>query len=135
MAQDVNSPDFVIGVIGTGTMGRGIAISLLDAGRSVVLIEADEQRVEATRDAIEAHYTSAARRERITESDKKRRLAALRYSTDYETLSHADLVIEAVFEDLAVKQAVFRQLDAVCQPATMLASNTSFLDINQIAVR
>lgn len=121
------------GVIGGGTMGRGIAISLLDAGFPVVLLETDDHRLGATREAIEAHYLSAVTRGRIGEEARRQRLACIRYSTDYDALSGADLVIEAVFEDITVKQTVFRHLDAVCQPTAILASNTSFLDIDEIA--
>ena len=120
-------------VIGGGTMGAGIAVALLDAGLPVTLVERDEEALRRGLSTIEAALAAAAKRGRITQQAAVDRLAALRATTDYADLSRVDLVIEAVFEDLDVKRAVFRQLDAACRPGAVLATNTSYLDPNEIA--
>lgn len=123
-----------IGVIGGGTMGAGIATSALLSGLRVTLLEMTPEAVEAARGRIETNLSgalklgkiSAARLEELTEK-------ALILSTDYAALKDADLVFEAVFEDMDVKKAVFKQLDGVCKPGAVLATNTSYLDVNEIA--
>jgi 3-hydroxyacyl-CoA dehydrogenase len=120
-------------VIGGGTMGRGIALALLAAGIRVVLIDTAEDRVDAAHTAVTAELDRAVERGRITSAQRDARHAAFRVAVGIDAAADADLVIEAVFEDLDVKRAVFQQLATVVGPAAVLASNTSSLDLDLIA--
>ena len=123
-----------LGVIGGGTMGAGIATAALLAGLSVHLLEMSPEAGEAARGRIENNLSGALKRGKISADQHAAILAeALQVVTQYDALAEADLVIEAVFEDMAVKKAVFAELDRVCKPGAVLASNTSYLDINEIA--
>ncbi|PWC47376.1 3-hydroxyacyl-CoA dehydrogenase NAD-binding domain-containing protein [Azospirillum sp. TSA6c] len=122
-----------IGVIGAGTMGTGIAIAALDGGFQVVLVEADDAALERGARRIADHYASRVATGRLGEADAAGRRFRLTAGTDWTMLADVDLVIEAVFEDLAVKQEVFRRLDAVARPGAVLATNTSYLDVDAIA--
>jgi 3-hydroxyacyl-CoA dehydrogenase len=126
-------PVQTVGVIGGGTMGAGIAVSLLDAGLNVTLIERDQAALDAGQGRIRKVYESQVAKGKLSEQGLADKLARLSASTAYEALAQADLVIEAVFEDLGVKQAVFAQLQAHCKPGAVLATNTSYLDIDAIA--
>ena len=121
------------GVIGGGTMGAGIAVAMLDAGLDVVLIERDAAALQSGRERIDGVYQRQIKSGRLDAATLERRLSRLSAATDYAALSTADLVVEAVFEDMDVKTQVFAQLDRVCKPGAILATNTSYLDINQIA--
>lgn len=123
-----------IGVIGGGTMGAGIATAALLAGLTVTMLEMSPEAAEAARGRIEANLGGALKRGKI-DQEKFDALTrqALTLVTEYEALAGADLVIEAVFEEMDVKKSVFERLDAVCKPGAVLASNTSYLDINEIA--
>lgn len=122
-----------VGVIGGGTMGAGIAVAILDAGLPVTMIERDEAALARGRAHIEKVYDGLVAKGRMTAAVKAERLARWNGSTAYEALANADLVIEAVFEDMAVKQAVFTELDRVCKAGAVLATNTSYLDIDALA--
>ncbi len=122
-----------IGVVGGGTMGAGIAVAVLDAGLPVTMIERDDEALARGRGHVEKTYDAQVAKGRITQEARDAVLARLHGSTRYEDLAAADVVIEAVFEDLAVKQAVFAELDRVCKPGAVLATNTSYLDIDAIA--
>ncbi len=122
-----------VGVIGGGTMGAGIAVAALDAGLHVTLIERDPGALARGQAHVEQVYDALIAKGRLKATAKVATLTRFNTSLDYASLAQADLVIEAVFEDLAVKQAVFSQLDQVCKPGAILASNTSYLDINAIA--
>ncbi|BEV14183.1 3-hydroxyacyl-CoA dehydrogenase NAD-binding domain-containing protein [Herbaspirillum sp. DW155] len=122
-----------IGVVGGGTMGAGIAVAVLDAGLPVTMIERDDQALARGRGHVEKIYDAQVVKGRLTAEARDAVLARLQGSTRYEDLSDADVVIEAVFEDLTVKQAVFAELDRVCKPGAVLATNTSYLDIDAIA--
>jgi 3-hydroxyacyl-CoA dehydrogenase len=122
-----------VGVIGGGTMGAGIAVSLLDAGLHVTLIERDDAALAQGRARVAKVYEGQIAKGRLTPEGMAGTLARWQGATDYAALASADLVIEAVFEDMAVKHTVFAQLSQVCQPGTVLATNTSYLDINVIA--
>ncbi|MBC8735515.1 3-hydroxyacyl-CoA dehydrogenase [Paraburkholderia sp. UCT31] len=122
-----------IGVIGGGTMGAGIAVAVLDAGLPVTLIERDEAALARGRAHIDKVYDGLIARGRLTAEKKAATMARWSGSTSYDALAHADLVIEAVFEDLDVKKAVFAELDRVCKSDAVLATNTSYLDIDAIA--
>jgi 3-hydroxyacyl-CoA dehydrogenase len=122
-----------VGVIGGGTMGAGIAVALLDAGLPVVMVERDAENLARGRVNVEKVYDGLIAKGRIDDVQKQAVLARYSGSLDYAALAQADLVIEAVFEDMAVKKAVFAELDRVCKPGAVLATNTSYLDINELA--
>ncbi|MGE8352912.1 MAG: 3-hydroxyacyl-CoA dehydrogenase NAD-binding domain-containing protein [Pseudomonas protegens] len=122
-----------VGVVGGGTMGAGIAVTALDAGLEVTMIERDQDALNRGRGNVEKVYDTLIDKGRLTQADKAATLARFSASTDYRDLAQADLVIEAVFEDMAAKLAVFAELDRVCKAGAVLASNTSYLDINAIA--
>jgi 3-hydroxyacyl-CoA dehydrogenase len=121
------------GVIGAGTMGCGIAICFADAGLPVTLLDADAAALERALAKIGAVYQSLVDRGRIGPDEKERRMQRIRPSLAYAELGRADVIIEAAYEDLALKQAIFRKLETAAKPAAVLATNTSTLDIEQIA--
>jgi 3-hydroxyacyl-CoA dehydrogenase len=114
-------------------MGAGIAVALLDAGLPVTMIERDDESLARGRAHIEKVYDGLIAKGRLTSDAKAKKLARFIGSTSYEALADVDIVIEAVFEDMAVKQAVFAELDRVCKQGAVLATNTSYLDIDAIA--
>ncbi|WP_291731322.1 3-hydroxyacyl-CoA dehydrogenase NAD-binding domain-containing protein [Leisingera sp. F5] len=123
-----------MGVIGGGTMGAGIATAALLAGLPVVLIEMTDDATAAARGRIEGNLKGALKRGKITNAQYDQLTGdGLTVSTDYAALAEADLVVEAVFEDMAVKREVFGKLDAHCKPGAVLATNTSYLDVDEIA--
>lgn len=122
-----------IGVVGGGTMGAGIAVSVLDAGLPVVMVEQDDAALERGRARVAQVYDLLLKKGRITAEERDGRLARLTGATTYDALSDADLIIEAVFEDMDVKLAVFAELDRVAKPGAVLATNTSYLDVNRVA--
>jgi 3-hydroxyacyl-CoA dehydrogenase len=122
-----------IGVIGGGTMGAGISVAALRAGYSVTLIEADAAARDRGQENIAKNLDGYVSRGRMTEDAKAALMGKLAASIDYADLGAADLVIEAVFEDMDVKREVFAKLDAAAKPDAILATNTSYLDINEIA--
>ncbi len=122
-----------VGVIGGGTMGAGIAVSVLDAGLPVTMIERDDEAVARGRHNVEKVYNGLIAKGRMTEQAKAQVMARFSTSTNYDALAKTDLVIEAVFEEMSVKKAVFAELDRVCKPNAVIATNTSYLDINEIA--
>jgi 3-hydroxyacyl-CoA dehydrogenase len=122
-----------VGVIGGGTMGAGIAVAVLDAGLPVTMIERDDASLARGRAHIEKVYDGLIAKGRMTPEAKAAILTRWSGSTSYDALGSVDLAIEAVFEDMAVKQAVFAELDRVCKPGAVLATNTSYLDIDAIA--
>lgn len=122
-----------VGVIGGGTMGAGIAVSVLDAGLPVTMIERDDEAVARGRQNVEKVYNGLIAKGRMTEQAKAQVMARFSTSTNYDALAQTDLVIEAVFEEMSVKKAVFAELDRVCKPHAVIATNTSYLDINEIA--
>jgi 3-hydroxyacyl-CoA dehydrogenase len=122
-----------LAIIGGGTMGAGIAVAALDAGLPVVMVERDADSIARGVANVSKVYDGLVAKGRMTEVQKAATLARFKPSTDYADLADTDLVIEAVFEDLDVKKAVFQQLDKVCKPGAVLATNTSYLDIDAIA--
>lgn len=122
-----------VAVIGAGTMGAGIAMTFLSAGLPVTLLEARQEALERGVATIRKNYDSTVRKGKLSEEKAERAMALLQTTLDYAAIADADLVIEAVFEDMGVKETVFRQLDAVMKPGAILASNTSTLDLNAIA--
>ena len=122
-----------VGMIGAGTMGGGISMNFLNRGIPVTIIEATQGALDRGLGIIEKNYASTAKKGRITEDDVKQRMSLLTGSLDYEALSDVDLLIEAVFEEMDIKKSVFEKIDKICKPGCILASNTSYLNINEIA--
>ena len=122
-----------VGVIGAGTMGGGISMNFLNRGIPVTIIEATQEALDRGLGIIEKNYANSAKKGRITADDVKKRMSLLTGSLDYEALADVDLVIEAVFEDMDLKKTVFKAIDDICKPGCVLASNTSYLNINEIA--
>ncbi len=122
-----------VAVIGAGTMGAGIAICALDAGLNVVLLEQDDAALQRGQERVAEHYQGRVAAGKVPASVADARQARLHPTTDWAQLGQADLVIEAVFEDMAVKQEVFQKIDAHARPGAVLATNTSYLDVDAIA--
>ncbi|WP_421697641.1 3-hydroxyacyl-CoA dehydrogenase NAD-binding domain-containing protein [Ancylobacter sp.] len=121
------------GVIGGGTMGVGIAAALRNAGIPVVLVERDEQSLEHGLTALKAIFDAARKKANLSDEEAEARMRGVTGAVGYEALASCELVIEAVFEDLAVKREVFATLGRVCRPEAVLATNTSYIDPRQIA--
>lgn len=122
-----------VGVVGAGTMGGGIAMTFANAGLPVTIVEQQREALDRGLAVIRRNYERTATRGGITTQEVERRCALITGSLDLGDLADADLVIEAVFERMDVKMEVFRKLDAICRPGAVLATNTSFLDVDQIA--
>lgn len=126
-------PVQTVAVIGAGTMGAGIAICALDAGLNVLLLEQNDEALARGQQRVTEHYSGRVAAGKMKPAVADAAQARLTATIDWTQLARADVVIEAVFEDLAVKQGVFRQIDAHARPGAVLATNTSYLDIDQIA--
>jgi len=122
-----------VGVIGAGTMGGGIAMTLANAGIPVVLLEAKQEALDKGLATIRRNYEGSLKKGKLTPAQLEQRLGLIAPTLDYDAFADVDLVIEAVFESMDVKKTVFETLDRVCKPGAILASNTSALDLNQIA--
>ena len=122
-----------VAVIGAGTMGGGIAMNFLNAGTPVVMLEMKQEALDKGLAIIRKNYESQVKKGKLKEDKYAERMALLSTTLSYAELGDADLVIEAVFEEIGVKQKVFEQLDAVMKPGAILASNTSTLDLDKIA--
>jgi 3-hydroxyacyl-CoA dehydrogenase len=122
-----------VGVIGAGTMGGGITMNFLNAGIPVVLLETKQEALDKGVATIRRNYENTLKKGKLTQAQLDERLGLLAPTLAYEAMGDADLVIEAVFENMDVKESVFRSLDAVCKPGAILASNTSYLNLDAIA--
>lgn len=123
-----------VGVVGGGTMGAGITVSSLLSGLDVTLIERDAEAVDRATSTVSKLLQGAVKRGKLDPAAYDMILASkFRASDDYAALGHVDLAIEAVFENMEVKRDVFTKLDAICKPGAILASNTSYLDVDAIA--
>jgi 3-hydroxyacyl-CoA dehydrogenase len=122
-----------IGILGAGTMGTGITLAFLNGGYPVTIVESSEEALDKGVGRIKDTLSANAKRGRITEAQAADRIAKLTPSLAIEDLGQADLIIEAVFENLALKKEVFRKLDSVAKPGAVIATNTSTLDVDQIA--
>jgi len=120
-------------VVGAGTMGAGIAMNFANAGIPVTLLETRRDALDKGLATIRKNYENTVRKGKLTQDKLKQRIGLIRGTLDLADIAQADIVIEAVFEDLQVKESVFRQLDAAMKPGAILASNTSTLDLNKIA--
>ena len=122
-----------VAVIGAGTMGGGIAMNFLNAGIPVKLLEMKQEALDRGTGTMRKNYEAQVKKGKLKADKYEQRMALLSTTLDYADLQDADLVIEAVFEDMGVKEQVFQRLDAVMKPGAILASNTSTLDLNRIA--
>jgi len=122
-----------VAVIGAGTMGGGIAMNFANVGIPVKILEMNDEALEKGLGVIKKNYDATARKGRLSEAEVEKRMALLTGTTDYSELADADLVIEAVFENMDVKKEVFKTLSNTVRPDTILASNTSYLNIDELA--
>jgi 3-hydroxyacyl-CoA dehydrogenase len=122
-----------VAIIGSGTMGGGIAMCFANVGIPVKLVELSAEALERGLGVIKKNYTMTVQKGKLSEADMAKRVALITGTTSYNDIGDADLVIEAVFENPDVKKEVFAKLDAVCKPGCILASNTSYQDVNMIA--
>jgi 3-hydroxyacyl-CoA dehydrogenase len=120
-------------VVGAGTMGGGIAMVLANAGIPVLLKDADQAALDRGLATIQSNYANSVKRGRFTQQDADERFKRITPALSYDDFAKVDLVIEAVFEGMALKKEVFKELDRVCKPGAILASNTSTLNIDEIA--
>ena len=122
-----------VAVIGAGTMGGGISMNFLNAGIPVKILEMKQEALDKGLAIIEKNYQAQVKKGKLKEDKMAQRMGLLSSTLNYDDLKDADLVIEAVFEDMGVKETVFKKLDEVMKPGAILASNTSTLDVNAIA--
>ena len=122
-----------VAVIGAGTMGGGIAMNFLNAGIPVVVLETRQEALDKGVATIRRNYEAQVKKGKLAQDKYEQRMALLATTLSYDALKDADMAIEAVFEDIAVKEQVFKQLDAVMKPGAILATNTSTLDVDRIA--
>ena len=122
-----------VAVIGAGTMGGGIAMNFANTGTPVILLDRDDDAVTKGIATIRKNYEFSAKRGRFTDAQVEERMGLIISATDYAALADVDLVIEAVFEDMDIKKQVFETLDNVCKPGAILATNTSTLNVDDVA--
>ena len=127
--KDINS----VGVIGAGTMGGGISMNFANVGIPVTIIEQSQERLDKGLSIIRKNYENTAAKGRITVEQVEERMSLISGKTSIEELNTQDLIIEAVFENMDLKKDIFKQLDSICKDGAILASNTSALDVNEIA--
>ena len=122
-----------VAVIGAGTMGGGISMNFLNAGIPVTILEMKQEALERGVGVMRGNYEAQVKKGKLKQDKLDQRMGLLKTTVDYKDIKAADLVIEAVFEEIGVKEAVFKKLDEVMKPGAILASNTSTLDVNKIA--
>ncbi|HET6181315.1 MAG TPA: 3-hydroxyacyl-CoA dehydrogenase NAD-binding domain-containing protein [Candidatus Sulfotelmatobacter sp.] len=122
-----------VAVVGAGTMGGGIAIVFANAGFPVLLKDADQAALDRGLVTIQKNYMSSVKRGRFSQQFVDERLQLIKPTLSYDDFGNVDMVVEAVFEGMTLKKEVFRQLDRICKPGAILASNTSTLDVDEIA--
>ena len=122
-----------VGVLGAGTMGGGIAMCFVNAGIPVILLEVKQELLDKGLAVIRKNYAATVAKGKLRQEVMDKRMSLIQPTLSYNDLKNVDLVIEAVFEDMAVKKEVFGKLEAICKPGTILASNTSYLNIDEIA--
>ncbi|GGJ83857.1 3-hydroxyacyl-CoA dehydrogenase NAD-binding domain-containing protein [Deinococcus aquiradiocola] len=121
------------GIIGAGTMGGGIAMNFLNVGIPVTIVETTQEALDRGLGVVRKNYENTAKKGRMTTDDVEKRMALLTPTLNMDDLKDADIIIEAVFENMDVKKEIFGKLDAIAKPGAILASNTSTLDVNEIA--
>ncbi len=122
-----------VGIIGAGTMGGGIAMNFVNVGIPVKLLEVKQDALDKGLAVIRRNYENTAKKGRISKDDVEKRMGLIEGTLSYDDFAGVDLVIEAVFESMDIKKQVFTKLDEVCKPGAILATNTSTLDVNEIA--
>ncbi|MFL6713238.1 MAG: 3-hydroxyacyl-CoA dehydrogenase NAD-binding domain-containing protein, partial [Sulfurifustis sp.] len=122
-----------VAVIGAGTMGGGISMNFLNAGISVSILEVKQEALDKGVATIRKNYENSVKKGKLSAEKLEQRMGLLKPTLSYDALKDADLIIEAVFEELSVKEGVFKKLDEVAKPGAILATNTSTLDVNKIA--
>ena len=122
-----------VGVLGAGTMGGGIAMNFLTAGIPVTIVEAEQANLDRGVATIARNYANSVKRGKLSEDEAARAMALLTPSLVFDDLGSADLVIEAVYENMDLKKEIFAKLDTIAKPGAILASNTSYLDVDEIA--
>ena len=122
-----------VAIIGAGTMGGGIAMNFMNAGVSVKMLEMKQEALDKGVATIRGNYEAQVKKGKLKQDKYEQRMALLSTTLSYDELSGTDMAIEAVFEEISVKEKVFKELDRVMKPGAILASNTSTLDVNQIA--
>ncbi|WP_343734626.1 3-hydroxyacyl-CoA dehydrogenase NAD-binding domain-containing protein [Acidovorax sp.] len=134
VASDTPKRDIkLVGVIGAGTMGGGISMNFLNAGIPVKILEMKQEALDRGVATIKKNYEAQVKKGKLKQDKYEQRMALLSTTLSYDDLKDCDLIIEAVFEEMGVKEAVFKQLDAIAKPGAILASNTSTLDVDKIA--
>ncbi len=134
VASDTPKRDIkLVGVIGAGTMGGGISMNFLNAGIPVKILEMKQEALDRGVVTIKKNYEAQVKKGKLKQDKYEQRMALLSTTLSYDDFKDCDLIIEAVFEEMGVKEAVFKQLDAVAKPGAILASNTSTLDVDKIA--
>jgi len=132
-ADTVRRPISRVGVIGAGTMGGGISMNFLSAGIPVTIVEMQQEALDRGTATIRKNYEATAAKGRMKPEQVEAAMAALTPTLDFDALGQCDLIIEAVYENMEVKQEIFTRLDTIAKPGAILASNTSYLDIDAIA--
>lgn len=132
-ADTVRRPINRVGVIGAGTMGGGISMNFLSAGIPVTIVEMQQEALDRGTATIRKNYEATAAKGRIKPEQVEAAMAALTPTLDFDALGECDLIIEAVYENMEVKQEIFTRLDTIAKPGAILASNTSYLNIDEIA--
>jgi 3-hydroxyacyl-CoA dehydrogenase len=122
-----------VSVVGAGTMGSGIAIAIAQSGIPVVVVDNNDEAVDKARQTVMGMFMYQVQKGRLTQEEAWKRAQSIKFTDDWSELADADLIVEAVFENLEVKREVFRKLDAIAKPTALLASNTSTLDIDKLA--
>src|SRR6266852_2628879 len=120
-------------VIGAGTMGGGIAMNFANAGIPVTVVEVARDALDRGLGVVRKNYEATAAKGRISKDDVEKRMGLIQGTTDFNAVADADLIIEAVFEEMPIKKEVFAKIDKICKPGAVLASNTSTLDVDEIA--
>jgi 3-hydroxyacyl-CoA dehydrogenase len=122
-----------VGVIGAGTMGGGISMNFLSAGIPVTIVEMAQEALDRGTGVIRKNYEASAAKGRLKPEQVEAAMGALTPTLDFSALADCDLIIEAVYENMDVKKEIFAKLDSICKPGAILASNTSYLDVDEIA--
>ena len=120
-------------VLGAGTMGGGIAMNFANAGIPVTVVEVAQDALDRGLGVVRKNYEATAARGRLTPGDVEKRMGLISGTTDWSKIADADIVVEAVFEEMPIKKEVFAKIDGICKPGAVLASNTSTLDVDEIA--